>query len=271
MRYKRKIPFTLAAAGAYLYAISPRLSGRPERMPKVYYAHRGLHDNNSNAPENTLAAFQKAVEGGYGIELDVQMTKDGKVVVVHDYNLKRLCGQDREVDSLTFGELQQFCVYQSDQHIPLFSDVLKLVDGRVPLIVELKVKNAESRICERAQEILNRYEGIYCVESFHPRALVWYRNHYPAICRGQLSMNFRREDRNRQPVFYVLRHLLVNFLTRPDFIAYDCRAMRALSKNLCRCLYGCPSVAWTVKCQAQLDACRPFYDYFIFEGFVPKD
>ncbi len=271
MRYKKRIPATLAAAGAYLYAISPRLSHRPERMPRVYYAHRGLHDNLSNAPENTLAAFQKAVEGGYGIELDVQLTRDGRVVVVHDYNLKRICRVDREVDSLTWEELQQYTVYQSDQHIPLLSEVLKLVDGRVPLIVELKVKNAQSRICERTQEILNHYEGTYCIESFHPRALVWYRNHYPSICRGQLSMNFQREDKNRQPVFYVMRHLLVNFLTRPDFIAYDCRAMRAFSKNLCRSLYGCPAVAWTVKCQAQLDACRPFYDYFIFEGFVPKD
>ncbi len=271
MKGKKKIPFTVAAAGAYLYAISPRLTKRPDQMPKVYYAHRGLHDNLSDAPENTLAAFQKAVDAGYGIELDVQLTKDGRVVVVHDHNLKRICQVDAEVDSLTYGELQKLPVYASAQRVPLFEEVLRLVDGKVPLIVELKYKNRGSKICEKTQDILNGYDGVYCIESFHPQVLMWYRNHYPAICRGQLSMNYQREDGRRKPEYYVMRHLLVNFLTRPDFIAYDCRAMRALSKNLCRALYGCPSVAWTVKCQAQLDACRSFYDYFIFEGFCPKD
>ena len=86
---RKWIPAAATAAGAYLIAIAPRLYERPERMPKVYYAHRGLYDNISDAPENSLAAFQKAVDAGYGIELDVQMTADGKVVVVHDFNLKR--------------------------------------------------------------------------------------------------------------------------------------------------------------------------------------
>ena len=90
---KKWIPAAATAAGAYLIAIAPRLCERPERMPKVYYAHRGLHDNISDAPENSLAAFQKAVDAGYGIELDVQMTADGKVVVADQW-----CGQrDRPV------------------------------------------------------------------------------------------------------------------------------------------------------------------------------
>ena len=268
---KKWIPATLTAAGAYLFAISPRLSRRPERMPKVYYAHRGLHDNISDAPENTPAAFRKAVDAGYGIELDVQLTKDGQVVVVHDFDLKRICGVEGDVDSFTYEELQQFPVYDSEQRIPLFTDVLKLVDGKVPLIVELKYKNGQSRICEKTQEILNQYHGVYCVESFHPQVLVWYKQNYPAVCRGQLSMNFQREDGERSASYYIARHLLTNFLTKPDFIAYDCRAMHAMSKNICRCLFGCPSVAWTVKCQAQLDACRDYYDYFIFEGFRPNE
>lgn len=268
---KKWIPAACAAAGAYLFSVSPRLSRRPERMPKVYYAHRGLHDNLSDAPENTPAAFEKAVQEGYGIELDVQLTKDGQVVVVHDFDLKRICGVTGDVDSFTWEELQQFPVYGSSQRIPLFTEVLRIVDGRVPLIVEIKYKNNQSRICDKAQEILNGYQGIYCVESFHPQVLLWYRQNYPAVCRGQLSMNYQREDGSVGLQFYAMRHLLSNFLTKPDFIAYDCRAMRAVSKNVCRDLFGCPSVAWTVKCQAQLDACRRYYDYFIFEGFRPVD
>lgn len=268
---KKRRAAALTAAGAYLYAVSPRLADRPERMPKVYYAHRGLHDNISDAPENSLAAFQKAVDAGYGIELDVQLTKDGKVVVVHDFNLKRICHLDMEVDSLTYEELQELTIYGSRQRIPLFTDVLKLVDGQVPLIVELKYKNRQSEICEKTQNILNGYSGVYCIESFHPQVLMWYRENYPHICRGQLSMNFQRDNDSKGPQYYVMRHLLTNFLTRPDFVAYDCRAMNAVSKTVCRTLFGCPAVAWTVKCQAQLDACRSKFDYFIFEGFEPRD
>ena len=213
--------------------------------------------------------FGKAVDAGYGIELDVQMTADGKVVVVHDFNLKRISGVDKEIDQCTYEELQDYPIYGSDQRVPLFEDVLKAVDGKVPLIVELKYKEG-SKICEKAQEILNGYTGIYCIESFHPQVLVWYRKNYPHICRGQLSMNFERDENTKGAQYFALRHLLTNFLAKPDFIAYDCRAMHAVSKNICRNLFGCPSVAWTVKCQAQLDACSRSFDYFIFEGFAPK-
>ena len=268
---KKLLPILLGTAGAYLFAISPRLFNRPEPVPKVYYAHRGLHDNQSDAPENTMAAFDKATEAGYGIELDVQMTKDGQVVVVHDFDLKRVCGIDKAVDECTYEELQEYPIYGSSQRIPLFTDVLQLVGGRVPLIVEIKYKNGKSPICEKAQEILNTYEGVYCIESFHPQALLWYKKNYPEICRGQLSMNYQRETENAGPEKWIARHLLLNFLARPDFIAYDCRAKNALSKTIDRKLFGCPSVGWTIRSQEELDACRDYYDYFIFEGFIPKE
>ena len=258
------------AAALYLFNIKPRLTNRPAPMPKVYYAHRGLHDNGSDAPENTLAAFRKAVEHGYGIELDVQLTKDDRVVVAHDMHLNRICGVDQTIDSLTYGELLQYRVCGSDQQIPLFSDVLALVDGRVPLIVEIKMKGGDCHVCQRVNDLLKHYKGIYCVESFHPAALGWYRKNRPEVCRGQLSTNYQKHDGRYQPVFLAMRHLQSNFLTEPDFIAYDCRDYRAVAKNLCRKLYGCPSVAWTVRSQAQLDEIRDYYDYFIFEGFLPE-
>lgn len=263
----------LAAAGGLLYlgSIMPRTVHRPEPMPKVYYAHRGLHDNAGDAPENTLAAFRRAVEHGYGMELDVQLTKDGQVVVAHDFNISRICGVDADIDTLTYEELQQYPVFDSEERIPLFRDVLELVDGRAPLIVEIKYKNSQSKICQKAQEILREYEGYYCVESFHPQAVYWYRTHEPHLCRGQLSSNFQKHDGQHAPVYYIMRHLLTNFLTAPDFIAYDCRDYRAVSKNICRRLYRCPAVAWTVKSQEQLDEIREAYDYFIFEGFIPEE
>lgn len=266
---KRTMKRALTAAALYTAAIAPRLFHRPKRMPEVYYAHRGLHDNEGDAPENTLAAFRRAVERGYGIELDVQVTGDGQVVVAHDFNLKRICGVDRDIDTLTCGELSRYPIFKSRETVPLLSDVLELVDGKVPLIVELKYKNSRSLVCELTDRLLRRYKGVYCVESFHPGALLWYRLNRPRVCRGQLSSNFPKHDRQYTPVHYAMRWLLGNFATAPDFIAYDCRDKNALSLTLCRNLFGCPAVAWTVKSRAQLEDCRDSFDYFIFEGFEP--
>lgn len=253
----------------YLGAIMPRILNRPGKMPEVYYAHRGLHDNESDAPENTLAAFQKAVDHGYGIELDVQLTKDGQVVVCHDYNLHRICGIERDVDSFTYEELQEYTILDSDETIPLFTDVLELIDGQVPLIVELKMKNIDSKIAEKTDEILQHYAGVYCVESFHPAVLIWYRMNRPEVCRGQLATENALKD--NEPINFVLRHLLLNFLTAPDFIAYDIKTKEEISKNICRKLYKCPSVAWTVRSEEELKEIEQYYDYVIFENFLPEN
>lgn len=257
----------------YLMLIMPNLSSQ-KRVAKLrgkHYAHRGLHDNKSDAPENSLKAFAKAVGNGYGIELDVQLTKDKQVVVFHDYNLKRICGIDKEVNECTYKELSHLVLLNSNEKIPLFTEVLSLVNGKVPLIVEIKKKNTKDPICEYAYDILQNYQGIYCMESFHPLALLWFKKNHPEIVRGQLSMNYHRDsDEKITPVYMALRHLLFNFLTKPDFIAYDHRAKKAMSKNLCRILYGCISVAWTITSQEEMDAARNYYDLFIFEGFIPK-
>jgi glycerophosphoryl diester phosphodiesterase len=267
----RKMVRRTATGASFLYlgTITPRLFHRPPRMSRSFYAHRGLHDVDAGIPENTMTAMKRAIEHGYGIELDVQLTKDEKVVVFHDFNLKRVCGVDIEVDALTYEELQQYPVSGTQERIPLFSEVLNLVDGRVPLIVELKMKTLTSPICEKADEILESYKGEYCIESFHPKALWWYRMNRPQVCRGQLSMNFRKD--HLEGSFYGLhQHLIANFLVKPDFIAYDCRSKKEISLFLCRNLFGCPAYAWTVKSEQELGECRDYFDCFIFEGFLPE-
>ncbi|MDE6129711.1 MAG: glycerophosphodiester phosphodiesterase, partial [Lachnospiraceae bacterium] len=125
----------------YLLMIMPRMRHRPDSAPfmGVLYAHRGLHDNASEAPENSMEAFQKAVDAGFGIELDVQLSADKIPVVFHDFSLKRACGVEGKVADYTYEELQQFTLFDSEQRIPQFCDVLKAVDGRVPLIIEDKI------------------------------------------------------------------------------------------------------------------------------------
>ncbi len=259
----------------YLLMIMPRMGKRPDFRPFTgrLYAHRGLHDNKTNAPENSMNAFAKAVDAGYGIELDVQLTKDQKMVVCHDFDLKRICGKDVKIRDLTYEELQQYPIYQSDQTIPTFAEVLKLVDGKVPLIIEYKIPGMDTKVCEMADELLQSYHGLYCVESFHPLAVLWYRRNHKEIVRGILSDSYIKEGFDEMPkiVYGITHHLLVNFLIRPDFVAYNHKYHGDWSRTLCRKLYHAPAVAWTIKSQKQLEERRDDFDIFIFDSFVPKD
>lgn len=237
---------------------------------RLYFAHRGLHDNRTDAPENSMKAFRKAVNAGYGIELDVQLTKDRVPVVFHDETLKRACGAAGKVRDYTYEELQQFVLFQSGERIPKFSDFLNLVDGKVPLIIEIKVYEKAEAVCRLADELIRAYRGVYCIESFHPLAVKWYKDHRPEVVRGQLSSNFNKPGKTESPPMLLVHYLLLNFLGRPDFIAYDCRFKKNLSRILCRKMYSALSVAWTVKSQKELDECRKDFDLFIFEGFIPN-
>ena len=194
-KYLLAIP---AVAGIYGFLVAPRMINKPDVsvLKGIHYAHRGLHDNSSDAPENSMKAFRKAVEAGYGMEMDVQLTKDDKLVVFHDATLKRMCGVDGNVWDYTLEELQGFRLKNSEEKIPAFSEVLKLVDGKVPLIIEYKMDRPLTKVCELGNELLREYKGVYCIESFHPFALMWYRKHRPDVMRGQLSGNLAKEAKS---------------------------------------------------------------------------
>jgi glycerophosphoryl diester phosphodiesterase len=157
----------------YLFLLTPR-HRRPEAEPlmKTAYAHRGLWD--AKNPENSLAAFRAAVENGFGIELDVQLTKDGELVVFHDVSLSRMTGCDGFVYEKTYEELCALTLGKSNERIPTFREVLALVDGRVPLLVEIKSDHAWRSVAESAASLLDGYEGAYTVESFHPLVVAWF-------------------------------------------------------------------------------------------------
>lgn len=257
----------------YLLAIMPRMSGKPDTTPfrGWLYAHRGLHDNTSDAPENSMRAFQKAVDAGYGIELDIQLSKDDIPVVFHDFDLKRICGVEGMVCDYTYEELRQFKLCQSEEHIPLFADVLKLVGGKVPLIVEFKSENTDMSLCPIADELLKEYRGVYCVESFNPLCVHWYRKNRKEVVRGQLAEAFWKEEKDRRTLLYFcLQHLLLNFLAKPDFVAYDHHHPHMLSRVICKKLYKNLAVAWTIRSKDELERAKVHFDLYIFDSFIPK-
>ena len=256
-------------SGVYLFMITPRIFKKPDRTPffGVHYAHRGLFDNHSDAPENSLPAFQKAVDAGYGIELDVQLSKDKKLVVFHDATLKRMCGVKGNVWDYTLEELKQLKLASSNETIPTFEEFLSVVDGKVPFILEFKLDVAQTKVCELANEALKNYKGTYCIESFHPLALMWYKKHRPDVVRGQLSEEFFRQEKyKRKPVLMLVSYLLTNCVTRPDFIAYNHKHADNISRRICRHL-GALSVTYTVKSKAEYEQVKNKFDLFIFDSF----
>ncbi|MBQ8600662.1 MAG: glycerophosphodiester phosphodiesterase [Clostridia bacterium] len=240
-----------AVALLLLFMIAPRLT-HPAQMrglQKARFAHRGLHNIKIGVPENSMLAFSLAVKEGFGIELDVHLSKDGKLVVEHDDTLQRTAGVPLVIEKCDWTEIKDLTLEGTEEKLPLLTDVFKLVNGKVPLLIEMKaVGSNQKALAEAVVRALETYQGPYCVESFDPRALYWLRKFAPDIVRGQLAGNVNKKKRTVHPaVNFALSNLLVNVLSRPDFVAYNYKDRRNISFRLCRTLYRPPVFFWTVK------------------------
>ena len=227
------------------------------------YAHRGLHGR--GVPENSMEAFRRAKEAGYGVELDVHLLADGNLAVIHDARLKRTTGAEGLIEDLTTQQLKNYRLEDTEETIPEFREVLELFAGQAPLIVELKCeRNNYAALCETACRILDSYDGIYCMESFDPRCVYWLRKNRPDIIRGQLTENYFAAPNSKLPWYlkFVLRNQMLNFLTLPDFVAYKYKDRKTISNTLCRRLWGIQGVSWTLKSQKE-------YDTALTEGWIP--
>lgn len=241
----------MAMAALWLYLIAPRLKrpGTLRELKNWKFAHRGLHDIKKGVPENSLHAFRLACEQGFGMELDVRLSRDGRLVVLHDDTLRRTCGIDGPVEDTDWATLKQLRLEGTDEPLPLLEDVFRLVAGRVPLLIEAKVfRGNHGRLCPALWQALQTYSGPYCIESFDPRALLWFRRHAPQAVRGQLVSYIRRDGTEiARFLDFGLRNLWVNVISRPDFVAYNYLHRRNLSFQLCRRLFRPPVFYWTIR------------------------
>lgn len=252
----------------YLFLIAPRNKKEMNKFKTVMYAHRGLH--NEERAENSMSAFKAAVDGGFGIELDIRLSKDGKLVVFHDDTLDRVCGREGRVIDFTADELATFKLSGTNDGIPLFSDVLSLVDGKIPLLVEIKENAGDSTVSHATCEILKGYKGEFIIESFNPMSLKVVKEIYPEIPRGILSHRYYDYEKSRKPLFFLLQSLLLNFLCRPAFIAYDHRHADAFGLRFVRAFFKVPTIAWTVRSAEEEKAARKNgFDGIIFENYLP--
>lgn len=237
------------------------------------YAHRGLHDISGGIPENSLSAFRLAVEHGYGAELDVHLTRDGRLAVMHDESLLRTVGVKKNLCDCTARELAGYCLQGTQEPIPFLEDVLPIFAGKTPLVIELKPYNGNhAALTKKICELLEHYPTLlFCVESFDPRVLLWLKKYYPKILRGQLSENFiqERSVRHFLPAL-VLTNLYTNCLTMPDFIAYRFSDRKRISLKICRKLWGVQEFSWTLRSAEDIKKARREDAIPIFELCRPE-
>ena len=242
------------------------------KMPKdspllCHYAHRGLHGD--GIPENSLAAFEKACEQGFGIELDIQLSKDGEVMVFHDYTLVRMTGKEGKLCDYTAAELKAMSLKDTNQNIPTFAEVLALVDGRVPILVELKGEDLNAALCPKAAALLRAYKGDYCIESFNPLLIRAMRKELPAVPYGQLYTNVVKDKKKASPLNILLTLMAFNFLARPDFIAYNHQYRSHFAVKLTTRFYRAARFVWTVREPAHMAQAREMREWSIFEHTRP--
>lgn len=236
-----------------------------EWLTDKYVAHRGLFDN-KDIPENSVPAFLRAAEYDFGIETDVQASKDGVLVIFHDDTVDRMTGRHGKVCDFTFEELRQMRLINTDCVIPTFDEFLEAANG-VNLVVEIKTHKNIGPLEREVYEKLKKYSGNYCVESFDPFVIRWFKLNTPEVIRGQLSCSFKGSTLGRFKE-YLLRNLKFSKWNGSQFIAYDadtvkkCRAVKKYFKKM-------PVLCWTVKSQQQLDELAPYCDNVIFDSFVP--
>lgn len=234
------------------------------------YAHRGLHSK--GVPENSRAAFREAVRLGFGSELDVHLLSDGNLAVIHDSKLIRTTGQKGIVESLTTEDLENYPLEGTSETIPTFREVLEIYGGKYPLIIELKTAGGNyASLCKALLSQLEGYQGAYALESFDPRVVRWLRKNRPEIIRGQLAENYiKGHPKVHWLVAWAMTGQALNFLTRPDFVAYKFEDRKGVSNFLARRLWGMQGVSWTIRSREDLKIAEEEGWLPIFENFLPE-
>ena len=174
------------------------------------FAHRGYHLEKYNVPENSLKSFEKAIQKGYGIEIDLHLLKDGNIVVFHDDNTERMTGVNKLLKDCKYEDIKELRLKETNEHIPLFEEVLKLVDGKVPLLIEYKYDSKLGKLEEKSMELLSKYNGKFAVQSFNPFSVRWFKRNFPEIPRGQLSYDYKNDNICKIKK-YILKNVLLKF------------------------------------------------------------
>ena len=250
------------AAVFYIWAILPNTDRRKRanEFANVKYAHRGLH--NGEFPENSIGAFGNAIDNGFGIEIDVRLTKDNELVVFHDDNLFRMCGIEKSVTDCTYEELLGYRLNGTEYKIPHLKDVLKFVDGRTELLIEIKEKDKEIAVSKAAIELLKNYNGKFAVQSFSPYSINYFARESGDFIRGILV------GKGKGFKGFLKENLIFNCYSKPDFISLN-KDLSNLSIYINYKICNIPAFCWTVKNSEEEKKSESIFKTIIFENFIP--
>ncbi len=257
------VAFFLLVAAWFAVGGLDRRHHTPDWITAKPIAHRGLHSGDGRVPENSLAAFEAAADRGFAIELDVQMSADGQVVVVHDSNLQRLTGDPRDVAAVSAKELKSLRILGGSETIPTLSDALAAVRGRVPMFVEVKNSGNPGPLEDAVARELHQTKAPVAVVSFNPLSLGRIARKSPDLPRGQLTGTFEGESVSPAKKL-VLGAMLTNWISKPDFIVDEMAALPSFSARLQR-LQGRPIVVWVARTAEEYERARKLGDNVIFE------
>ena len=243
-------------------------------MKHFRYAHRGLHDRSIGIPENSMAAFRRAIEHGFAVELDVHLLADGSLAVFHDSDLRRVTGREGVIEELSAAQLEEYHLDGTQETIPQFFQVLELFEGsQLPILVELKsYRGNHTALTEAAVTELDRHQVPYVIESFDPRCLMWLHKHRPEIVRGQLAQDFlhgSEVDGLSHMQRRILTHMAFNRVTHPNFVSFRFEDRKTRSLRRVRLLKSADIFYWTIRSHADMETAEAEGAQVIFEGFIP--
>lgn len=236
-----------------------------EFLKGKYFTHRGLHNKGSGIPENSMLAFKESLKINKPIEFDIHLLMDGNIVVFHDNNLYRMTGYNKDLKTCTYNDIRQLKLLNTKESIPLLEDVLKLVNGQVLLDIELKSSLPVGKLEARTCEYLDDYKGQFVVSSFNPKSVRWFKKHRPGYIRGQIAYETKVYESLRFIQRFIYKYMLLNFISKPDFIAYRLQSLpnKRVEKYRER---GYPVLVWTIKSDDDLAKAKKYGDSFIYEN-----
>jgi glycerophosphoryl diester phosphodiesterase len=236
-------------------------------------AHRGLHDAANGVIENTAGAFRAAIDAGYAIETDVQISADGEAMVHHDDALGRLTDGEGRLDSFSAADLQRVPFRGSAERMMTLRELCDLIAGRVTLVVELKGRfDGDDRLAARVAEVLSRYRGPVAAMSFDLRQVMQLRQKAPDLVRGMTAAEYRPNSyRDLLPAGARrgLAYVRAGLKAKPQFLAYGIGGLPGLLPIFMRRIMCMPVLTWTVRTQAERQTAARYADQIIFEGFRP--
>ena len=232
-------------------------------MNNNVFAHRGYHDGNKNVPENSILSFKRAVKYGYAIELDVHLLKDDNVVVFHDYNLKRMCGVDKRIEECTYNELLRLNLLNTKEKIPLLSDALSIINGKVPVLIETKMIRYNGKLEEKVSKIIKSYKGKILVQSFNWKSILWFKKNMKNISRGILMLN-AINNKTISISSMTIKTFIFDLVLKTNFISQSINSFP--NKYLALKRKNKKIIAWTIKTKKDYEKGKKYCDYLICEN-----